>query len=201
MHRLRPYPVTAFCAVTLFIWVNRIWLTWTNGTDSTARKVLWTLPIGAFVVSAVVLLGAMLRGADRDARWFRTLVEAFAIGTAIYWGVRMPMIALNQHPDLTMTGLEPDHPLRTAPARQLLHHPQRESDGERRSDAKRALDRNVAAHQPRIRTADRKAEPRAFLRVHPAGRLRERDEAPAQFVGRNSVSRVANSEDRASIYP
>jgi hypothetical protein len=101
MHRLRPYPVTAFCAVTLFIWVNRIWLTWTNGTDSTARKVLWTLPIGAFVLSAVVLLVAMLRGADRDARWFRTLVQAFAIGTAVYWGVRMPMIALNQHPDLT----------------------------------------------------------------------------------------------------
>jgi hypothetical protein len=101
MHRLRPLPVAAFCAVTLFIWVNRIWLTWTNGTDSTARKVLWTLPIGAFVLAATVLLVAMLRGVDRDARWFRSLVQVFAIGTTAYWAIRMPMIAWNEHPDLT----------------------------------------------------------------------------------------------------
>ena len=101
MDRLRPYPVAVFCAVTLFIWVNRIWLTWTNGTDSVGRKVLWTIPIGAFVASAIVLAVAMLAGADRDARWFRLLVQAFALGTAVYWLIRMPMIAFNEHPDLT----------------------------------------------------------------------------------------------------
>ncbi|WP_426572040.1 hypothetical protein [Aquihabitans sp. McL0605] len=100
MHRLRPYPVAVFCAVTLFIWVNRIWLTWTNGTDSVGRKVLWTVPIGAFVLAATVLLVALLSGADRDARWFRVLVQAFAAGTALYWAIRLPMIALNHH-DLT----------------------------------------------------------------------------------------------------
>jgi hypothetical protein len=101
MHRLRPYPVAVFCAVTLFIWVNRIWLTWTNGTDSVARKALWTVPIGAFVLAATVLLVAMLAGADRDARWFRLLVQGFALGTALYWMVRLPMIAVNEHPGLT----------------------------------------------------------------------------------------------------
>jgi hypothetical protein len=101
MDRLRPYPVAVFCAVTLFIWVNRIWLTWTNGEDSVGAKVLWTIPIGAFVLAAIVLAVAMLAGADRDARWFRLLVQAFALGTALYWLIRMPMIAFNQHPNLT----------------------------------------------------------------------------------------------------
>jgi hypothetical protein len=100
MDRLRPYPVAVFCAVTLFIWVNRIWLAWTNGDDSVAAKVLWTIPIGAFVLAATVLLVAMVTGADRSARWFRLLVQAFALGTALFWLIRMPMIALNDH-DLT----------------------------------------------------------------------------------------------------
>ena len=100
MQRLRPYPVAVFCAVTLFIWVNRIWLTWTNGTDTVGRKILWTVPIGAFVLAATVLLVAMLTGADRNARWFRLLVMGFALGTALYWVIRMPMIAFNDH-DLT----------------------------------------------------------------------------------------------------
>lgn len=101
MDRLRPYPVAVFCAVTLFIWVNRIWLAWTNGDDSVGAKILWTIPIGAFVLSAIVLAVAMLAGADRDARWFRLLVQAFALGTAVYWAIRVPMITFNQHPDLT----------------------------------------------------------------------------------------------------
>lgn len=101
MARLRPYPVAVFCAVTLFIWVNRIWLAWTNSNDSVAAKVLWTIPIGAFVLSAIVLAVAMLTGADRDARWFRLLVQAFALGTAVYWLIRIPMITFNEHPDLT----------------------------------------------------------------------------------------------------
>ncbi|MCU1371198.1 MAG: hypothetical protein JWO77_2392 [Ilumatobacteraceae bacterium] len=100
MDRLRPHPVAAFCAVTLLIWVNRIWLTWTNGDDSVGAKVLWTIPIGAFVVAASVLAAAMLGGADRDARWFRLLVQGFALGTALYWLIRLPMIAFNDH-DLT----------------------------------------------------------------------------------------------------
>jgi hypothetical protein len=101
MDRLRPLPVAVFCAVTLFIWVNRIWLAWTNGDDSVGAKVLWTIPIGAFVLAAIVLAVAMLAGADRNARWFRLLVQAFALGTMAYWAIRVPMITFNQHPDLT----------------------------------------------------------------------------------------------------
>lgn len=97
MSRLRPLPVAAFCAVTLFIWVNRIWLTWTNGTDSVGRKVLWSVPIGGFVLAATVLLVAMLRGADRSARWFTLLVQLFAAGTVLYWAIRLPMIVMNHH--------------------------------------------------------------------------------------------------------
>ncbi len=101
MDRLRPYPVAVFCAVTLLIWVNRIWLAWTNDDDSVGAKVLWTIPIGAFVLAAIVLAVAMLSGADRDARWFRLLVQVFALGTAVYWMIRLPMITFNEHPDLT----------------------------------------------------------------------------------------------------
>jgi hypothetical protein len=97
MDRLRPYPVAVFCAVTLLIWVNRIWLAWTNGDDSVGAKVLWTIPIGAFVLAATVLLVALVSGTDRGARWFRLLVQAFAIGTIAYWLIRMPMIAFNDH--------------------------------------------------------------------------------------------------------
>ena len=97
MARLRPYPVTVFCAVTLLIWVNRIWLTWTNGTDSVGAKVLWSIPIGAFVAAAAVLVVAMLSGVDRDAPWFRLTVQLFAAGTVVYWAIRMPMIAFNDH--------------------------------------------------------------------------------------------------------
>ena len=97
MARLRPYPVAVFCGVTLLIWLNRIWLTWTNGTDSVARKAVWSIPIGAFVLAAFVLLGAMVGGVDRAARWFVLLVQAFAIGTAVYWAVRLPMILVNHH--------------------------------------------------------------------------------------------------------
>ena len=34
-----------FCAVTLFIWGNRIWLAWTNPDDTVAEKLVWSTPI------------------------------------------------------------------------------------------------------------------------------------------------------------
>ena len=99
MDRLRPYPVTAFCAVTLLIWGNRIWLAWTNDEDTVAEKLVWSLPITAFVIASIVLLVAILRGRS-DAGWFRSLVLGFAGATAIYWLVRLPIIWINDH-DLT----------------------------------------------------------------------------------------------------
>ncbi len=98
MERLRPYPVTAFSAVTLFIWGNRIWLAWTNDQDSVARKLVWSTPITAFVVAAVLALVLLLRGADPTTGRFRRLVQVFAGGTVVYWAIRGPMILLADHP-------------------------------------------------------------------------------------------------------
>ncbi len=98
MARLRPYPVSAFCAITLAIWLNRIWLAWTNPEDTVAEKLLWSLPITLFVLASAVLLVAILRGADPGAAWFRRTVVAFALGTIVFWAVRGPMILLHDHP-------------------------------------------------------------------------------------------------------
>ncbi len=95
--RLEPWPVAAFCAVTLFIWGNRIWLAWTNPDDSFATKVMWSTPITLFVIAAVVLGAGMLAGADRSSSGFRRGVTAFAVGTIAYWAIRAPMITFADH--------------------------------------------------------------------------------------------------------
>jgi hypothetical protein len=97
MSRLRPYPVAAFCAVTLFTWGNRIWLAWTNDEDTLGEKLAYSVPITAFVLAALVLSAALLSGADRTARWFAGLVRAFAAGTILYWAIRLPLIFANDH--------------------------------------------------------------------------------------------------------
>ncbi len=97
MERLRPIPVTVFCAVTLFIWGNRIWLAWTDPDDGVAAKLVHSVPITAFVVAAVVLLGLLLTGADRSTPTFRRLVQAFAAGTVVYWLIRLPLILVADH--------------------------------------------------------------------------------------------------------
>ncbi|CAN5911545.1 hypothetical protein BH23ACT2_BH23ACT2_18520 [soil metagenome] len=94
MERLRPYPVTVFCAVTLFTWGNRIWLAWTNDSDTLVEKLVWSIPITFFVVAAAVLAVALLAGVDRRAPTFTTLVRAFAGGTVAYWAARYPIIAV-----------------------------------------------------------------------------------------------------------
>jgi len=98
MERFRPYPVAVLCAVTLFIWLNRIWLNWTNPDVDLPAKLALSIPITAFVVASFVVLIAMVRGVDRDADWFRALVRVFAAGTVVFWAVRLPMILLNDHP-------------------------------------------------------------------------------------------------------
>lgn len=92
MERLRPYPVAVFCAITLLTWGNRIWLAWTNDEDTVAEKIVWSVPITAFVVAAVILSVLLLTGTDRTGRGFVGLVRAFAAGTVIYWAVRYPII-------------------------------------------------------------------------------------------------------------
>ncbi|MCB1030746.1 MAG: hypothetical protein KDA95_05370 [Acidimicrobiales bacterium] len=101
MDRLRPFPVAVFCGITLLIWTNRIWLAWTNDEDTVAEKLVWSLPITLFVIAAAVLGLALVRGVERDEKWFVQAIRIFAAATAIYWAVRVPIIWANDH------GLEP----------------------------------------------------------------------------------------------
>src|SRR4051794_35809448 len=98
MERFRPYPVAMLCAVTLFIWLNRIWLNWTNPDVDLPAKLALSIPITAFVIVSFVVLIAMVRHVDRSARWFRGLGRLFAAGTVLFWVVRLPMILLHDHP-------------------------------------------------------------------------------------------------------
>ena len=98
MERLRPYPVTTFCALTLFIWVSRVWLAWTVADGSLAQKLVTSVPITAFVVAAAVLLVAILRGVDPATLWFVRTTQAFAAGTVLFWAIRLPQILLHDHP-------------------------------------------------------------------------------------------------------
>ena len=98
MSRLRPLPITVFAAVTLLIWGNRVWLNWTAPHVGVAAKVALSVPITCFVVASVVLLVAMLRGVDRRDPRYRGLVGAFAVGTVLFWAVRLPMILAHLHP-------------------------------------------------------------------------------------------------------
>lgn len=97
MERLRPYPVAVFAALTLLIWGNRIWLAWTNDTDTVARKLVWSTPITLFVIGAVAVVVVRLRGTDPSTVGFRRLVRVFAGGTVAYWAIRAPMILLADH--------------------------------------------------------------------------------------------------------
>jgi hypothetical protein len=98
MDRLRPYPVSGFAALTLFIWGNRIWLAWTNPDDTVAEKLVWSTPITLFVLAALAVGLLLLRGVDRRSAAFVRLVQAFAGGTIVYWAVRAPLILLADHP-------------------------------------------------------------------------------------------------------
>ncbi|MCU1354816.1 MAG: hypothetical protein JWM89_234 [Acidimicrobiales bacterium] len=98
MERLRPYPVSVLCAVTLFIWGNRIWLNWTNPDVDLPAKLALSIPITLFVIASAALLGLLVRGVDRSAATFVRLVRAFAIGTVLFWAVRLPMILVHDHP-------------------------------------------------------------------------------------------------------
>lgn len=97
MDRFRPYPVSGFAVLTLVIWGNRIWLAWTNDTDTVAEKLVWSTPITLFVLAAVAVLALLVRGTHPSVPGFARLVRAFAGGTIVFWAVRAPMILLADH--------------------------------------------------------------------------------------------------------
>jgi len=97
LDRLRPYPISVFAGVTLLVWGNRVWLAWTDPKLDFAGKLGYSVPITAFVVAALAVLWLQLTDRPFDRR-FRALVAAFAVGTVLYWVIRLPTILLRHHP-------------------------------------------------------------------------------------------------------
>ena len=102
MERLRPYPVAGLVGWTLFVWVSRVGLAWSDDSLTTGEKVLGTLPPVLFVVLAVatgaVLLARVARDAGERPVLFGRLATGFAGFTAVYWALRLPFILVNDHP-------------------------------------------------------------------------------------------------------
>lgn len=96
LERFRPYPYSVFAAVTLLIWGNRVWLAWTDPKIGLAGKVGYSVPITAFVVAALAVLWLQFTERARGRR-FRALVAAFAVGTVVYWAIRLPIILFRHH--------------------------------------------------------------------------------------------------------
>ena len=95
--RFEPWPVALFCAITLFIWGNRIWLAWTNPDDSLTTKLIWSTPITLFVIAGLVLGFMVVSGAHRSQPHFAAAVVVFAAGTVVYWAIRAPIIFMADH--------------------------------------------------------------------------------------------------------
>ncbi len=101
MERIRPYPVFALAAWSLFVWTSRLGLAWET-EPTVARKLLATIPVAIFVALGAATLVALLRrpvGARGDSLegWGARLAQGFAVWTIGYWVVRMPMIATDPH--------------------------------------------------------------------------------------------------------
>jgi hypothetical protein len=95
VERLRPYPVAGLVGWTLFVWVSRVGLAWSDDSLTTGEKVLGTLPPVLFVVLALAT-GALLLGGRPDLTG--RVATAFAGFTVVYWALRLPFILVNDHP-------------------------------------------------------------------------------------------------------
>lgn len=99
MRRLRPYPVAALAGWTLFVWVSRVGLAWSDDSLTTGEKVLGTLPPVIFVALATVTAVLLLtREVGARGPLFAKLVTGFVLFSSLYWGLRLPFILANDHP-------------------------------------------------------------------------------------------------------
>ena len=94
--RVRPYAISAFAAVTLLIWGNRVWLAWTDPKLDLAGKLGYSIPITAFVVAALATLVMQLTSRARTPA-FRRVLAVFCAGTIFYWLIRLPIILFRHH--------------------------------------------------------------------------------------------------------
>jgi thiosulfate reductase cytochrome b subunit len=86
-------PALALCAWTLFTWVTRVPLAWSDDELSAAGKVAATVPVLVFVVLALVTGVALLRRAAVAP----LLVAGLGVWSIGYWAIRMALIATNGH--------------------------------------------------------------------------------------------------------
>lgn len=91
-HRTRTLAL-ALCGWTLFTWVTRVPLAWSDDELTTGGKILATVPVLVFVVLALVT-GALVLTRRATAR---PAVVGLAVWTVGYWIVRMLLIATNGH--------------------------------------------------------------------------------------------------------
>lgn len=96
--RLRPYPVFALVAATLFIWVTRVPLAWSTTDGGIGDKLVPVIPVLFFVVPAALALVWAIAGGSFTVARTATLVRGLAIWTALYWAVRLPFILIHDHP-------------------------------------------------------------------------------------------------------
>ncbi len=98
MSRLRPWPVAAFAAWTLFSWVGRFRNIWSDDTLGAGQKVLDSVPVLIFTAVGVAVAVAVLRveGSDLGRRG-RRVVQVAAGWTIAYWLVRLPTILVDHH--------------------------------------------------------------------------------------------------------
>lgn len=101
MARLRPYPVFALAAWSLFVWTSRLGLAWET-EPTLGRKLLATVPVAIFVaIGAAVVALLLRRDVEASALPLSGAARMAALGAAAwtitYWVVRMPMIAVGPH--------------------------------------------------------------------------------------------------------
>jgi hypothetical protein len=98
VERLRPFPVAGLLAWTLFVWVSRVGLAWSDDSLTTGEKVLGTLPPVLFVLLALATGAVLLTREGVRPALFGRLATGFAGFTAVYWAIRLPFILVNDHP-------------------------------------------------------------------------------------------------------
>lgn len=96
-HRRLLWP-TALVGWTLLTWVARLPLAWRDDELSTAAKVLATLPVTVFFALAVAAGLALAVDRRVTTGRGRLTVRLLAGWSIAYWVVRLPIIAVNDHP-------------------------------------------------------------------------------------------------------
>lgn len=108
--RLRPYPVAALAAWTLFSWLQRLGNAWGDEALSTAGKVAATVPVAVFTALGIALAVVVLRHADPDlGATGRRAVQAAVVWTVGYWVVRLPFILLHTADERYTVGFKVVH--------------------------------------------------------------------------------------------